>query len=105
MVRAEILGARAIPRDAHLEKVNNLEQQNKIIFNITHQSVLRDVRKILEELHLILTSGQTCGEQKYYQYNNKVYVYKRTQQKCMKKDPVPKQALKQKSLLEHYCSD
>ena len=25
MVRAEILGARAIPRDAHLEKVNNLE--------------------------------------------------------------------------------
>ena len=36
MVHAKILGARAIPRDAHLEKVNIHEKQGKIIFNITH---------------------------------------------------------------------
>ena len=34
MVRKEILRARAIPRDALLEKVNNQEKQNKITFNI-----------------------------------------------------------------------
>ena len=56
MVRKEILRARAIPRDAILEKVNNQEKQNKIIFNITYHPVFRDVRKILEELHVILAS-------------------------------------------------
>ena len=35
MVHKEILRARAIPRDALLEKVNNLEKQNKITFNVT----------------------------------------------------------------------
>ena len=35
MVRKEILRARAIPRDALLEEVNNQKKQNKIIFNIT----------------------------------------------------------------------
>ena len=35
MVRKEILRARAIPRDALLENVNNQEKQNKITFNIT----------------------------------------------------------------------
>ena len=34
MVRKEILQARAIPRGALLEKVNNQEKQNKITFNI-----------------------------------------------------------------------
>ena len=56
MVRKEILRARAIPRDALLEKVNNQEKQNKITFNITYHPVFRDVRKILEELHVILAS-------------------------------------------------
>ena len=56
MVRMEILRARAIPRDALLEKVNNQEKQNKITFNITYHPVFRDVRKILEELHVILAS-------------------------------------------------
>ena len=54
MVRKEILRARAILRDAILEKVNIPEKQNKIIFNITYHPVFRDVRKILEELHAIL---------------------------------------------------
>ena len=35
MVRKEILRARAIPRDALLETVNNQEKQSKITFNIT----------------------------------------------------------------------
>ena len=35
MVCKEIFQARAIPRDAILEKVNNQEKQNKITFNIT----------------------------------------------------------------------
>ena len=56
IVHKEILGARAIPRDALLEKVNNQEKQNKITLNITYHPVLRDVRKILEELHVILAS-------------------------------------------------
>ena len=45
-----------IPRDALLEKVNNQEKQNKITFNITYHPVFRDVRKILEELHVTLAS-------------------------------------------------
>ena len=56
MVHKEILQARAIPRDALLEKVNNQEKQNKITFNITYHPVFWDVRKILEELHVILAS-------------------------------------------------
>ena len=56
MIRKEILRARAIPRDALLEKVNNQEKQNKITFNITYHPVFRNVRKILEELHVIFAS-------------------------------------------------
>ena len=47
MVRKEILRAIAIPRDALLEKVNNLDKQNKITFNTTYHPVFPDVRKIL----------------------------------------------------------
>ena len=57
MLRKEILRARAIPRDALLEKVNNQEKQNKITFNIPYHPVFRDVRKTLEELHVILASN------------------------------------------------
>ena len=57
MVRKKILRARAIRRDALLEKVNNQEKQNKIIFNITYHPVFRDVKKILEKLHVILASN------------------------------------------------
>ena len=56
MVRKEISRARAIPRDALLEKVNNQEKQNKTAFNITYYPVFRDVRKILQELHVTLAS-------------------------------------------------
>ena len=53
MVRKEILRDRAITKDALSEKLNNQETQNKITFNITYHLVFWDVRKILEELHLI----------------------------------------------------
>ena len=56
MVCEDILQARGIPRDALLEKANNQEKQNKITFNITYQPVFRYVRKILEELTMILAS-------------------------------------------------
>ena len=58
MVRREILRARAIPRHALLEKVDNQEKQNKITFNITCHPVFRNVGKILEELHVILASDE-----------------------------------------------
>ena len=54
MVRKEILRARAIPRDALLGKVNNQKNNNKITFNITYHPVFRNVKKILEEMHVIL---------------------------------------------------
>ena len=54
MVCEDILQARGIPRDALLEKANNQEKQNKITFNTTYQPVFRYVRKILEELTMIL---------------------------------------------------
>ena len=56
MVRKEMLQARAILRDALLEKVNNQEKQNKITFNLTYHPVFRDLRKILEEFRVILAS-------------------------------------------------
>ena len=56
MVRKEILRARAIPKDALLEKVKNQEKQNKITFNITYNPVFRGVWKILGEIHVIIAS-------------------------------------------------
>ena len=53
MTRKEILRLRAIFRDVLLEKVNKQEKQNKAI---TYHPVFRFVRKILEELHVILGS-------------------------------------------------
>ena len=66
MVRKEILRARAIPRDALLEKFDNQEKQNKTTFNITYHPVFRDIRKILEELHVILVSDD--GYKKVFPY-------------------------------------
>ena len=55
MVHKEIFRARAILKDELLEKVNDQEKQNKITFNITYHPAFRNIRKILEELHVILT--------------------------------------------------
>ena len=58
MVCKEILRAKAISIGALSEKVNNQEKQNKITFNITQHPVFRDVRNILEELHVVLPSDK-----------------------------------------------
>ena len=54
MVHKEILRTRAITRGASLEKVIYQEKQSIITFNIPYHPVLQHVRKILEELHVIL---------------------------------------------------
>ena len=41
---------------ALLEKLNNQEKRKKITFNRTYHPVFQDIRKILEETHLILAS-------------------------------------------------
>ena len=56
MVRKKTVRATAIPRDLLLEEVNNQEKQNKRTFNFTYHPVFGKVRKILEELHVILAS-------------------------------------------------
>ena len=56
MVRKQILPAGDIPIDVFLEKFNNQEKQNKITFNITYHQLFLDVRKILEESHMVLAS-------------------------------------------------
>ena len=65
MVRKEILRTRAIPRDTLLGKVNNQKNNNKITFNITYHPVFRNVKKILEEMHVILAPDE--GTRKYFQ--------------------------------------
>ena len=56
MVCKGILQAQTIPTDALLEKDNNQEKHNKITFNVTYHLVFRGVRKILEELYMIIAS-------------------------------------------------
>ena len=56
MERKKIIWATAIPRDALSGKVNKQEKKNKITFNIIYYQVFWGVRKILEELHVILAS-------------------------------------------------
>ena len=51
---SEIFRARAIARDTLLGKVNNQKNKNKIMFNITYHPVFRNVKKILEKVHVIL---------------------------------------------------
>ena len=57
MVRKEILRARAILRDALLAKVSSQKSNNKMTFNITHHPLFRNIRKILEEIHVILAQS------------------------------------------------
>ena len=58
----EILRARAIPRDAHLDKVNNQEKQSKITFNMSQHPIFWRIRKILDELKVILASNNVHKE-------------------------------------------
>ena len=55
MVRKQILQAREYPRESLLEKVKSESDQNKLTFNITYYPVFQNVRKFLQELHILLT--------------------------------------------------
>ena len=51
----QILRARGFSRDSLLYRENIREEQNKITFNLTYYRVFQNVKKILAELHLLLT--------------------------------------------------
>ena len=54
-VQKQILRARGFSRDSLLDRENIREVQNKITFNLTYYPVFQNVKKILAELHLLLT--------------------------------------------------
>ena len=54
-VRIQILSARGFSRDSLLDRENTREEQNKMTFNLTYYPVFQNVKKILAELHLLLT--------------------------------------------------
>ena len=54
-IESKFLSARGFSRDSLLDRENIRQEQNKITFNLTYYPVLQNVKKILEELHLLLT--------------------------------------------------
>ena len=58
-VRKQILRARGFSKDSLLDRENTSEEQNKITFNVTYYSVFQNLKKILSELHLLLTPNVT----------------------------------------------
>ena len=58
-VRKQVLRGRAICRDDLLNRERTLQEKPQITFNLTCYPVFKNVRKILEELHLLLTPDQT----------------------------------------------
>ena len=49
---------RAICRDDLLNRGRTLQEKTQVTFNFTYYPVFKDVRKILEELNLLLTPDQ-----------------------------------------------
>ena len=54
-VRKQVLRARSFSRDSLLDRESTRDQQNKITFNLTYYPAFQNVKKILAELHLLLT--------------------------------------------------
>ena len=54
-VRKQVLRARSFSRDSLLDKESTMDEQNKITFNLTYYTAFQNVKKILAELHLLLT--------------------------------------------------
>ena len=57
-MRKQVLRGRAICRDDLLNRERTLQEKTQVSFNLTYYPVLKDVRKILKELHLSLTPHQ-----------------------------------------------
>ena len=58
MVRKQVLPAREHSRESLLEKVKSESDQNRLTFNITYYPAFQNVRNILQELHILLTSDK-----------------------------------------------
>ena len=54
MVRMRILKARGESRDSLFEEGNTRTSENKLTFNITYDPTFQTVRRILEELQILL---------------------------------------------------
>ena len=54
-VRKQVLRARSFLRDSLLDKESTRDEQNKITFNLTYYPTFQNVKKVLAELHLLLT--------------------------------------------------
>ena len=57
-LRKQVLRGRAICRDALLNRERTLQEKTQVTFNFIYYPVFKDVRKILKELHLLLTPDQ-----------------------------------------------
>ena len=49
---------RSICRDDLLNREKTLQEKTHIVFDLTYYPIFKNVRKILEELHLLLTPDQ-----------------------------------------------
>ena len=58
MIRKQILSAREHSRNDLLEKEKQQSSERKLTFNITYYPVFRNVRGIMEELHILLTPNK-----------------------------------------------
>ena len=58
MVRNQILRAREHSRNDLLEREKQQMSEQKLTFNITYHTAFRNVRAIMEELHILLTPNQ-----------------------------------------------
>ena len=57
-VQKQVMRGRAICRDDLLNRGRTLQEKTQVTFNLTYYPVFKDVRKILKELHLLLTPDQ-----------------------------------------------
>ena len=57
-VRKQVMRVRAFCRDDFFNRERTLQEKTQVTFNLTDYIVFKDVRKILQELHLLLTPDQ-----------------------------------------------
>ena len=57
-MQKQVLRGRAICRDDLLNRERTLQEKTRVTFNLTYYPVFKEVRKILKELHLLLTPDQ-----------------------------------------------
>ena len=58
MIKKQILSAREYSRNDHLEKEKQQMSERKLIFNITYYPDFRNVRSIMEQLHILSTPNK-----------------------------------------------